>query len=351
MHILQINTEKGWRGGERQTLLCMEGLRDAGVPATLLCLRDRPLWQRAREAGFPVVGVAGHAGLSAHLLFRGRRYSVWHAQSSRAFGFAAIASLTTHTPLVYTRRVDFVPRGKLTQCKYRRAAALVAISSAIRDTLKTAGMGEATVISSIVPDRAPDPAKSASLRRELHLDGRRVVGVVAMLSSEKDPFTMLRAATHVIERLPDTVFLHFGGGPLQKKVADEHARLNLRNSYRLLGYRSDVEAYFPLFDCFAMSSTKEGLGSSVLDAYKNGVPVASTDAGGLAELVDGRGLLSAKGDPAALGGSIVRLLTDRPLAAALSETARAYVLAYHDRKVLTDRYIELYNKVSGRTAP
>ena len=45
MHILQINTEKGWRGGERQTLLSMEGLRDAGVTVTLLCIKNRPLWR------------------------------------------------------------------------------------------------------------------------------------------------------------------------------------------------------------------------------------------------------------------------------------------------------------------
>ena len=98
-----------------------------------------------------------------------------------------------------------------------------------------------------------------------------------------------------------------------------------------------------------MSSNEEGLGSSVLDAFKNGTPVASTDAGGLAELVDGRGLLSAKGDPAALGENIIRLLTDRPLAAALSEKAHAYVRAHHDQKVLTARYIDLYRCVSRRS--
>ncbi|MBN1306724.1 MAG: glycosyltransferase, partial [Chitinispirillaceae bacterium] len=110
MHILQINTEKGWRGGERQTLLCMEGLRDAGVPVTLLCLRGRPLWRRAREADFPVVAIAAQAGIVTHLMHGARRYSVLHAQSARAFGFAAIATLFAPVPLVYTRRVDFVPR-------------------------------------------------------------------------------------------------------------------------------------------------------------------------------------------------------------------------------------------------
>ncbi|MBN1307292.1 MAG: glycosyltransferase family 4 protein, partial [Chitinispirillaceae bacterium] len=241
--------------------------------------------------------------------------------------------------------------GKLTQWKYRRAAALVAISGAIRDILRASGMGEASVISSIVPDHTPDPSRGKALQREQLLKRGRIIGVVAALVGHKDPLTMVRAAAAVCRRLPDAVFLHFGDGPLRKTVEAEIRRLGISASYRLLGYRERVEDYFPMFDCFAMSSKEEGLGSSVLDAFTNGVPVASTDAGGLAELVDGRGLLSAKGDPAALGGNIVRLLTDLPLAAALSDTARAYVRAHHDRNVLTANYIELYRRVTLPSAP
>jgi len=351
MHILQINTEKGWRGGERQTLLSMEGLRRAGVTVTLLCLDGHPLCKRAADAGFAVAAVRNQLEALLHIIFRGNRYTVIHAQSSRGFGFAAFASLSISTPLIYTRRVDFVPRGRLTRWKYERAAALVAISKAIKNILADAGMGDAEVISSIVPAHTPDRERCRILSNELQTHGRPVVGVVAALAGHKDPFTMMRAAKRVAEAVPEVLFLHFGDGVLRQKVEAEHARLSLEKNYLLLGYRDGVEDYFPLFRCFAMSSREEGLGSSVLDAFMHNIPVASTSAGGLAELVEERGLLSQPKDAEALARNIITLLRDRTLAANLSGEAKKYVVEHHDRDRLTARYIALYGKVSGGATP
>lgn len=351
MHILQVNTEKGWRGGERQTLLSMEGLQRAGITVTLLCLDGCPLCKRATDAGFPVVAMRNQFAALLYMVFRGNRYTVIHTQSSRAFGFAALATCCMSTPLIYTRRVDFVPRGRLAKWKYHRAAALVAISRAIRNILVDAGMGNAEVISSIVPAHTPDMNRCRMLLDELQAHDRPIVGVVAALVGHKDPVTMLRAAHSVAEKIPDVLFLHFGDGKLRSEVEAERARLGLEKNYLLLGYRDGVEDYFPLFNCFAMSSKKEGLGSSVLDAFMHGVPVASTFAGGLAELVDGRGLLSAPGHPEALAQNIFILLRHRPFAEKLSGNAKKYVTEHHDRDRLAARYLALYHKVAGEATP
>jgi glycosyltransferase involved in cell wall biosynthesis len=344
MHILQINTEKGWRGGERQTLLSMQGLRRSRIRVSLLCLKNRPLYQKALEDGFAVNGVGGQLGALLHLLFFGRRYSIIHAQSSRAFGFASIASLLVPTPLVYTRRVDFVPRGALTRWKYHRATALVAISHAIAAILRNAGMGNADVISSMVVEREPDGKRAAALKE--HLDGKAVVGVVAALVGHKDPLTMVRAAAAVIAKIPDTVFLHFGDGTLRPEVEQAIRNHALGNHYRLMGHCSGVEDYFQLFNCFAMSSSEEGLGSSVLDAFYAGIPVAATSAGGLAELVGGRGLLSPVRDPEALATNIIALLSNREKTATLTAIAKRYVTEEHGVDVLTAKYIMLYKRLA-----
>jgi len=351
MHILQLNTEKGWRGGERQTLLSMVGLREAGVPVTLLCLRDRPLFTKAVDAGFPVIGVCHQIGALLYLLKMARHYTVLHAQSSRIFGFAAGAKLFVRTPLVYTRRVDFVPKGAITRWKYRKAAALVAISVAIKNILHDAGMGEATVISSMVSPYTPDVKRCATFGETHCLEGRVVVGVIAALVGHKDPCTMIRAAAAVRQKVPNVVFLHFGEGHLRSEAEAECARLGLGEAYRLEGHVSNVEDFFSLFSCFAMSSTEEGLGSTVLDAFRFKVPVASTAAGGLKELVDGRGLLSPPGDAPALAGNILRLLDDSQLARKCSDSAAAYVNEYHGCETLTRRYIDLYKRVSGAATP
>jgi glycosyltransferase involved in cell wall biosynthesis len=206
-------------------------------------------------------------------------------------------------------------------------------------------MGNAELISSIVADYTPDPEKQRSLVDGLKLDKKVIVGVVGALVPHKDPLTMVHAAAAVHHQLPNTVFLHFGEGALRPAVEAAIAENGLRDKYLLLGHRNGVENFFPLFSCFAMSSREEGLGSSVLDAFKYGVPVAATSAGGLAELVGGRGLLCAAGDATALGANIIRLLTDAPYAATLVDTARSYVTTDHDRTVLTSRYLSLYKKL------
>ena len=47
MKILQLNFEKGWRGGERQTLYCMRAFRKAGHEVELMC-RLGGRWPSAR---------------------------------------------------------------------------------------------------------------------------------------------------------------------------------------------------------------------------------------------------------------------------------------------------------------
>ncbi|CAM5192778.1 hypothetical protein CDEF62S_02904 [Castellaniella defragrans] len=74
MRILQINLERGWRGGERQTLLTLQGLRAHGHAAELLARAGDALAQRAASAGIPVHECAGTPGLWGFLARHGRRY-------------------------------------------------------------------------------------------------------------------------------------------------------------------------------------------------------------------------------------------------------------------------------------
>jgi glycosyltransferase involved in cell wall biosynthesis len=68
-----------------------------------------------------------------------------------------------------------------------------------------------------------------------------------------------------------------------------------------------------------MSSREEGLGTSVLEALALGIPVASTTAGGLPEMLHGgAGLLVPPADPAALAEAVARILSEPGLAREMS---------------------------------
>jgi glycosyltransferase involved in cell wall biosynthesis len=77
-------------------------------------------------------------------------------------------------------------------------------------------------------------------------------------------------------------------------------------------------------DVFVLSSVREGLPMTILEAMRAGLPVVATRAGGCAEVVrDGEtGRLAPIGDPPALAAALAELLESPERAGALGEAGR-----------------------------
>src|SRR5699024_1353423 len=98
-------------------------------------------------------------------------------------------------------------------------------------------------------------------------------------------------------------------------------------------------------DVFVMSSVEEALGSSVLDAFQQRIPVVSTDAGGLKEsLADGRGVLCPAGDYMALAEGIQRMLDDETFRDEAVQRAYEYVRREHDVAEMGRRYLSAFEE-------
>jgi glycosyltransferase involved in cell wall biosynthesis len=343
--ILQINTEKTWRGGERQTCYILRGLREAAVEPALLCLAGHPLAQRAKALDIPVHEVSGQGEAVKFLATRGKDYDLLHAQTAKGQTVAVLTKPFHGKPVVYTRRVDFVPRGLLTRLKYRLTDRVVAISTTIRDILAGLGVENVAVIASAVEEKTLDVERGERLKEELGVRDRKIIATTAALVPHKDPLTMVNAVRELSRLRKDFVFLHFGQGALQEEVNQKIVEYHIGEFYRMLGHREDVEDFFSTFDVFVMSSEQEGLGSSVLDAFVYKVPVVSTDAGGMAECVGGNGLVCPVKDYHCLAKSIDRVLEDVQLRAGLVGKAYAHVLEAHSVGKMVSSYVNLYNAV------
>ena len=164
MKILAINTERTWRGGERQTLYCAEGLSALGVEMELLCLSGHPLAERATALPMVVHAVWSQPAAIRFLLSRGREFDLLHAQTAKGQSLAVLSKPVHGRPIVYTRRVDFVPRGLPTKIKYARTDRVVAISGAIRDILQGFGVRNVAVIPSAARELTPDKDRAERLR-------------------------------------------------------------------------------------------------------------------------------------------------------------------------------------------
>lgn len=352
MRILQLNFERGWRGGERQTLMSMQQFRDAGHDVQLLARAGGTLAKSAKADGFTVHECGNVVMLCLFLLLKGRGFDILHSQTANTVTWLALFKWWLRGALVFTRRTAFQvadDRAKKTLWKWRKVDLFVAISEAAAAEPRRFGLA-VKVIRSAITAKVLDLAHAREFSARFGLQGKRVIATAAALTREKDPCTLIRAIHDLKQRRDDFVFVHLGaGGDVEAEAHRLVKELGLERHYIFAGFQDSPEDLYRLMDVFVSSSREEALGTSVLDAFLYSVPVVSTCAGGLAEtLAEGRGVLCAVGDHQAMALGIETVLNDAPLRESILNKAHAYVSQEHDVVEMGRRYLAEFERLAGR---
>src|SRR2546426_92127 len=192
----------------------------------------------------------------------------------------------------------------------RRSDVVVAVSEALRrqlvETVVRYPARVRVVLNGIDTERFRPRSDTGTLRAALGLtDGVPVIGSIGRLDPIKAYDLMIRAFAALRANWsggPSPELMLVGDGPERASLAALIERLGLEDVVRLVGWRKDVEAIYPLFDVFALSSWSEGTSLGLLEAMSSGVCPVVTDVGGSGAVL-GEGLrhrLVRPGDPAAL---------------------------------------------------
>lgn len=350
--IAHINTEKTFRGGERQTVLLIKALEERGVGSVLFCRRGSALSSAARKEGIDIRETAGGYDVLKGLIKGSGDYDIIHSHAARAQGFAALARFLAGKPHVYTRRVVFRHRKRrITGLKYRLTDRVVCISNAVKNALLLQGFdnGKLAVVYNAVPRKAAlDRKRAEDLLKALNVpEDKAIVGNIAALTEEKDHESMLMAASKV----EGASFLILGDGKLRGRLEERIRELGLDGRVFLAGFRENVEDFFSVFDVFLMPSLEEGFGNVVLDAFLYRVPVVATDTGGLREIViDGKtGFLVPVRDHRAMAARVSMLLNNREEALRLSESAYEFARERFSTERMVAGYMAVYEScLEGR---
>ena len=358
---MMVNSEGGWRGGENQVFLLA---RDLPAPwkSVTVCLPGSPLALRLREAGRAVEEVPMSGGGDIRAVRAIRRLAlqhqaeVLHAHTSHAHSLCRLAVIGRDLPLVVTRRVDFpIKRGCFARWKYgQRVTRFVAISREIQRILLSGGVASerCAVIPSGVDFSLLDAAADVDLRRELGLPADALlVGNAAALVDHKDHRTLLDAWKQVETAVANAHLVIAGDGALAAELRAHSAAIGLRRLH-FLGFRKDVPGLLKRLDVFVMSSHLEGLGTSIMDAMRCGLPVVATRAGGIPELVTDNinGLLVPVRDAPALAAALIRTLTDQPLRQRLATGARTSAELHFSHGRMVEGYARLYATLASATS-
>ena len=332
--VVHVASGREWRGGQRQVWLLARELARAGKVEQVVVTGARSeLAARLAEDGVRVRAVPWSAGLDPRVLpgvlgeLRGA--SLVHAHDAHAVTLGGLAAGLTGRPLVATRRVDFHLRRP---GFWARAERVIAISRAVADVLVADGIAPAriAVVHSGVPLDDLRRTPRLGVRDRLGLaPGTTVAANVAALVGHKDHATLLRTAARLAGRFPSLHWVVAGEGPERAPLERLRAELGLDGRVHLLGHIPEPVRLVADADLFVMSSREEGLGTAVLDAMALGIPVASTTAGGLPEMLeDGAGVLAPPRDPDALAHAVARLLEEPGLARSVSQRASAAVTRF-----------------------
>lgn len=120
-----------------------------------------------------------------------------------------------------------------------------------------------------------------------------------------------------------------GKGECHAQLKLQIESLNLSENVRLMGEDTELSRHFERADLFVLSSNYEGLPLSVLEAMSVGLAVVATNVGGVKEAVldHKTGLLSGRGDAAALTANIEKLAADSRLRTQYGEHGRSHYKA------------------------
>ncbi|PYP56295.1 MAG: hypothetical protein DMD40_11415 [Gemmatimonadetes bacterium] len=232
LRVLQVDSGRGWRGGQNQVrLLCRELSRAPKIEQALVTKHASELAQRAAADGVSVLGTAWDIGLDPRAWWHLRRTvaafqpDVIHVHDSHAL--TLVAPVARSRRIVATRRVEF-HIGRFGS--WRRPDRIIAISEAVKKVLIADGIDPGAIV--VVHDGIDvDEVRKAGavpldIRGESGIPASARVAVnAAALTGEKDHRTLIRAAHYARAKRPDLHWVIAGEGKLRDSLAAEIRRL------------------------------------------------------------------------------------------------------------------------------
>jgi len=297
-------------------------------------------------------------------LFRRLRPDIVHTHTAKAGALGRLAARlagvprSVHTFHGHVLDGYFSPAAtqlflRLERVLARMTDRIITVSPRLRQSLLAMGIGRPEQVE-VVPlgldlDRfLRMPKSQANLRAWLDIPaGAPLLGIVGRLVPIKDHPTLLQA----LGRFPDgrqaPHLLVVGDGERREELQRLTHHLGLASRVHFLGWRDDLEAILGGLDVVICCSRNEGTPVALIEAMAAGVPVISTDVGGVGDLVvhGETGWLVPPGDVGALAWGIETLLGQPGLRRRLADTARPAAVQRHHITGLIHRMETLYADV------
>jgi len=155
---------------------------------------------------------------------------------------------------------------------------------------------------------------------------------------------VLNIFKEVHDKIPCKLML-VGDGPERPAAEDQCRELNICDDVRFVGKQEQMEDILAIADLFLLPSEYESFGLAALEAMASGVPVVTSNAGGLTEInIPGEtGYLGDVGDVKTMGQQALKILEDPEILKQFKERAAAHARKY-DIQYIVPIYEKLYER-------
>jgi N-acetyl-alpha-D-glucosaminyl L-malate synthase BshA len=225
--------------------------------------------------------------------------------------------------------------------------AITAVSDNLREeTLKSFPIEKPIhVIPNFVDVKRFHQTDKKHFKQMLAPDGERILVHVSNFRPVKRVEDVIRIFDSVKKEIPSKLLM-IGDGPERLKVEEMARELGIFNDVRFLGKQEQISEILSIADLFLLPSATESFGLSALEAMACGVPVISTNTGGLPEInVDGKtGYLSDVGDVRAMAANAMSILKDEDTLLHFKKAALAQARKFEKQHIIP-LYEKLYKEV------
>ncbi len=233
----------------------------------------------------------------------------------------------------------------------------------------TFSINESDAITAVSENLKEETLRSFKIEKEIHVIPN-FVDIKRFHQTDKDHFKQMlapageRILVHVsnfraVKRVEDVIkifynvkkeipskLLMIGDGPERQKVEDLARELDIYSDIRFLGKQEQISEILSISDLFLLPSATESFGLSALEAMACGVPVISTNAGGLPEInQQGKtGFLSNVGDIEDMSRHALHILSDDDQLKLFKKAAIAQAKKFEKQHIIP-MYEKLYSEV------
>lgn len=256
--------------------------------------------------------------------------AIWSLLRNKAF----VATVHARPDVAFSKKIEMILRLRM----LRPNACIVAVSEENRRLVKE--------YFGFTDEKCRWVNNGVNLARFYQMSHQKFTYInVARQDENKNQRMLLKSFAAVRAKYPDVRLLLVGNGPLHEELKEMTIQYGLEECVEFTGLVSNVEDYYAQSDVFVLSSYREAMPLSVLEAMAAGLPVIATNVGGLRELVDGNGLLIDDIDENSMADAMLTLYEDKATNGVRSAQSRRLVQRYSSER-MTDHYLQIYEEIA-----